>query len=143
MSIDAGYSGIIETKFTLTDNKDDVKLDFQGKQISDIQVNGYDVSEQGVTFEKHQVVFPAKLFKKLGENTICLHFRNTYVTNGAGLHYYKDPKDNKVYIFSHLEPFFCNRFFPCFDQPSIRAPLKLQVLSPDAKWQVISNGMQT
>ena len=31
---------------------------------------------------------------KVGQdNKVKFHFRNTYVTNSAGLHYYKDPKD--------------------------------------------------
>lgn len=54
-----------------------------------------------------------------------------------------DPKDNEVYIYSHLEPFFCHRWFPCFDQPSLRAPLRLSIISPDTHWQVISNGKKT
>ena len=67
-------------------------------------------------------------------------FLNSYVTNSAGLHYYKDPKDERVYIYSHLEPFFCHRFMPCFDQPDIKAPISLSVVSPDPNWQVIANG---
>lgn len=65
------------------------------------------------------------------------------MNNSAGLHFYKDPKDEAVYMFSHLEPFFCNRFFPCFDQPSVRAPLKLSVIVPSETWNVIANGQET
>ena len=76
-------------------------------------------------------------------NEVEFEFKNTYVTNSAGLHYYKDPQDSKVYIYSHLEPFFCHRFFPCFDQPSVRAPLKLSVVVPTLGWNVIANGDET
>ena len=65
------------------------------------------------------------------------------MNNSAGLHFYKDPKDQTVYIYSHLEPFFCHRFFPCFDQPSVRAPLKLSVVVPSESWSVIANGVET
>ena len=65
------------------------------------------------------------------------------MSNSAGLHFYTDPKDGKIYIYSHLEPFFCHRFFPCFDQPSVRAPLKLSVLVPDQDWNIIANGAET
>ena len=75
-------------------------------------------------------------------NRVQFGFENSYVTNSAGLHYYKDPKDAKVYIFSHLEPFFCHRFMPCFDQPDLRAPLSLTVTSPDKQWLVIANGKE-
>jgi hypothetical protein len=47
-----------------------------------------------------------------------------------------------VYIYSHLEPFFCHRFFPCFDQPSVKAPLKLSVISPKQEWKVIGNSLE-
>jgi len=78
---------------------------------------------------------------KLGqENSIEFVFENTYVDNSAGLHKYVDPKDQRTYIFSHCEPFFCHRWFPCFDQPSVRAPLMLKVLAPSEEWQVIANG---
>jgi aminopeptidase N len=62
------------------------------------------------------------------------------VNNSAGLHKYVDPKDNEVYLFTHLEPFNCHRWFPCFDQPNIRASLRLTVISPDSKWKLVANG---
>jgi len=43
-------------------------------------------------------------------------------------------------LYTHLEPYFCNRWFPCFDQPSIRAPLALSVAVPDKDWKVFANG---
>jgi aminopeptidase N len=71
--------------------------------------------------------------------TVTIKFENSYVNNSAGLHRFVDPKDQEVYIYSHLEPFNCHRWFPCFDQPSIRAPIKLQVLTPHEEWKVIGN----
>jgi len=91
-------------------------------------------------FEKHRIYLPTALLKENGNNNVELEFKNTYVTNSAGLHFYRDPQDSKVYIYSHLEPFFCHRFFPCFDQPSVRAPLKLSVVVPNQDWNIIANG---
>ena len=65
---------------------------------------------------------------------------NTYVTNSAGLHRFLDPEDNRIYFYTHLEPFFAHRWFPCFDQPSIRAAISLSVVVPDASWKVYANG---
>jgi len=70
---------------------------------------------------------------------VGLDFENTYVNNSAGLHQFVDPADKRVYIYTHLEPVFCHRWFPCFDQPSFRAPLNLKVLSPAQDWHVIAN----
>jgi len=47
--------------------------------------------------------------------------------------------DGEIYVYTHLEPFNCNRWFPCFDQPSIRAPMTMRVAVADSKWVAISN----
>ena len=73
------------------------------------------------------------------ENLIEIHFENKYVTNSAGLHRFQDPEDQRIYLYTHLEPFFCNSWFPCFDQPCIRAPIKLTVITPDPEWKVFAN----
>jgi|LauGreDrversion4_2_1035121.scaffolds.fasta_scaffold87977_2 aminopeptidase N len=72
-------------------------------------------------------------------NTAEVTFENSYVSNSAGLHKYVDPKDNQTYIYSHLEPFNCHRWFPCFDQPSVRAPLTITLAVPSKDWTVVSN----
>jgi aminopeptidase N len=76
---------------------------------------------------------------QLGENLIEITFFNTYVTNSAGFHRFQDPEDNQIYLYTHLEPFFCNRWFPCFDQPCFRAVFTLNVTCPK-DWQCFSNG---
>jgi aminopeptidase N len=68
-----------------------------------------------------------------------MKFTNSYVNNSSGFHRFEDPVDQEVYMYSHLEPFYCHRWFPCFDQPDLRAKLKLQVLTPESKWKVIAN----
>lgn len=61
------------------------------------------------------------------------------MTNSAGLHRYRDPEDGEIYLYTHCEPFFCHRWFPCFDQPSLNARLLLNVYTPNRKWKVFSN----
>jgi len=75
-----------------------------------------------------------------GQNTIEIQFVNTYVTNSAGLHRFQDPEDKEIYLYTHLEPFNCNRWFPCFDQPSFNSVFKLKVITPLKAWKVFSNG---
>lgn len=97
-------------------------------------------SDTDVAFLDHRIkVQNEALLQKGKENSIDFVFENTYVDNSAGLHRYVDPKDKRTYIFSHCEPFFCHRWFPCFDQPSIRATLDLKVLAPAEDWQVVAN----
>jgi hypothetical protein len=44
-------------------------------------------------FISHKI-FLEKDYLSNGENTITIDFVNTYVTNSAGLHWYKDPADD-------------------------------------------------
>ena len=81
--------------------------------IRNVKING--VENCAITFERQRIQIPYEHLNQPGNNVVTLEFENTYVVNSAGLHFYKDPKDEKVYIYSHLEPFFCHRFFPCFD----------------------------
>jgi len=138
-----GFNGAFQASFKLNQKAEEVTfLDFQGEEISQIQVNNQTVGADKIRFEKHRIHLPVDLLSLEKENTVSFHFKNTYVSNSAGLHYYRDPQDQGVYIYSHLEPFFCHRFFPCFDQPDIRAPLKLSVISPQKEWNVIGNGVE-
>jgi aminopeptidase N len=133
------FKGRIILKFKLNseDFEDgDLFLDFHGKAIAGVKINGDKVD---CKFENHRIYFPKKHLKK-GKNMVFLKFKNTYVTNSAGLHRFEDPEDHRVYLFSHLEPFFCHRIFPCFDQPDIKAPLTLTTHCPIGEWIAGGNG---
>jgi aminopeptidase N len=86
------------------------------------------VPQDKITFNDHKVYIPHTMLKTNSENTVSFKFGNDYVTNSAGLHKYVDPQDKETYLYTHLEPFFCNRWFPCFDQPSLRAHLQISVI---------------
>jgi aminopeptidase N len=42
------------------------------------------------------------------------------------------------FVYTDFEPYGCNRVFPCFDQPNLKAIFRLSVVSP-TKWIVTSN----
>ena len=141
MSFDVkeGYNGKIVTKFNLSSKEYDEKelfFDFQGKAIASLQVNG---EEMEWDFKGQRVLIPKDPLK-VGNNEVSFKFKNTYVKNSAGLHWFKDPLDQRVYLYSHLEPFFWHRIFPCFDQPDIKAPLSLVVHWPLEEWVAVGNG---
>ena len=99
-------------------------LDFHGESIQELKVNEHLVPLSSINFNKHRIYFPSDFLLVGATNYVSVKFTNSYVDNSAGLQKYLDPKDNEIYIYSHLEPYFCNRWFPCFDQPSLRASLK-------------------
>lgn len=115
------YEGKLTIKFDIVSEADRKNyflntffLDFQGQEISNVKLDGAALKENDLEFTKHRIYFSG-LVKKAGKHEISLNFKNTFVDNSAGLHHFKDPADGKIYIFSHCEPFFCHRWFPCFD----------------------------
>lgn len=134
------YLGKININFKTTSFQD-FFIDFQGKLLSNFTINGAVVNYEDIEFRNHRIKVKNGALLKLNgeENEIQFDFVNSFVSNSTGLHRYQDPKDNLIYIYSHCETYFCHRWFPCFDQPSIRASLDLQVVVPDEDWVVVAN----
>jgi aminopeptidase N len=42
------------------------------------------------------------------------------------------------FTYTDFEPYGCNRVFPCFDQPDLKARMKLTVVTPEF-WNAVSN----
>jgi len=130
---------MLECQFRLKEANDALFLDFQGESIYDFRVNGTRVDDSAVEFSQHKIQIPKYYLKPNQTNSLRLKFTNTYVTNSAGLHRFEDPYDKEVYLYTHLEPYFCHRWFPCFDQPSLRGRLTLTAVAPEQNWQVVAN----
>ena len=64
-----------------------------------------------------------------GENIIKIDYRGNFTKNCTGLMLYKDRTDENQYIYSHCEPWFANKIFPCFDQPNLKAHFNLRVVT--------------
>jgi aminopeptidase N len=102
-------------------------------------INGSIISKSAIKFTKHRIYIPRGYLSTKIANKVELKFENECVRNSAGLHQFEDPVDHNLYFYTHLEPFFCHRWFPCFDQPGIRAPLKMRVITGNDDWKVFSN----
>lgn len=74
----------------------------------------------------------------VGKNTVGVHYSNSYNNDGSGCVSFIDV-DGKQYIYTQFEPYYANRVFACFDQPDLKAKMRLYVVSP-ADWKkVLSN----
>ena len=128
------YRGVCQLKFLLLKTIDDpLKIDFIGN-VKLMIVNG---QLSNFKKEKFAVFVPERNLRE-GENTVEIEYENEYDKTGTGLHNFVDPEDGKEYIYSHLEPYFAHSFFPCFDQPDLKAAYRLTVESPK-EWTAISN----
>lgn len=50
----------------------------------------------------------------------------------------KSVSPNEQYTYTHFQPYYCHRLFPCFDQPDLKATLELNVIVPE-KWIAVGN----
>ncbi|MCC7136795.1 MAG: aminopeptidase N [Planctomycetes bacterium] len=134
----ASYRGEVTVDCDLGRHRDGLFLDFQGRKIVSATVNGAPAS---LTVAAHRIALPEATLVE-GRNTIVVAFENDFDQDGSGLYKAVDPADGREYVFSDCEPFNANRFFPCFDQPDLKATYAVTVTAP-ADWVVVANGSET
>ena len=73
------------------------------------------------------------------ENELVVRATMACSNTGEGLHRFVDPADGAVYLY--LQSFLddAQRVFACFDQPDLKAPVRLTVTAPP-DWEVRANG---
>lgn len=126
------YAGHLLVSFNASDACHCLWLDFKGTKVDTLLVNNNQIE----IVHKNSKVQLGSINK--GENTAEVVFHNKYSRDGLGLHYFKDPEDGLIYLYTQFEPFSANRMFPCFDQPDLKATFDLTVKAPSS-WKVISN----
>ncbi|MDG1819925.1 MAG: aminopeptidase N [Porticoccaceae bacterium] len=132
------FSGSNILDFDFKPQGSDLTIDFTNGSINQISINGkvsdYQYNGFFISIAEQQLV--------AGNNRIEINYSHPYSKDGAGLYYFKDPIDDRVYTYSDLEPYDANRIFPIFDQPNLKAKFTLSVDAP-ATWQVISANRET
>ena len=108
-------------------------VDFTGGRVNKTILN-----EQVVNLDYNGffIRVPWQLLKK-GHNTLEVAFEQNYSSDGNGLFRFRDPEDQRSYLYTHFEPYGANRVFPVLDQPDLKASFKLSVKAP-LTWQVVS-----
>ena len=132
-----GFLDLTLTYHQKEEIKEGLFLNFVG-EIHSLEINGKNV--ENFKFEKYRLDLDLTLLKE-GENKIKILFSGDYNHNGVGLHHCIDPSDKKEYLYTQMEPYDCHRLLPCFDQPDIKAVLKLKVLAPK-EWRVLANAYE-
>ena len=132
-----GHLDLTLTYHPKPDIKDGLFLNFVG-EIHSLEINSKKVEK--FTYEQYRLNLDLSLLKE-GENNIKILYSGDYNHNGVGLHHCIDPSDKKEYLYTQMEPYDCHRLLPCFDQPDIKAVLKLKVLAPK-EWRVLANAYE-
>ncbi len=76
------------------------------------------------------------------DNELVVRAQLPYLSGGEGLHRVVDPADGETYLYGQAAPADTQRIFACFDQPDLKAALRLTVTAPH-DWVVLGNGTGT
>ncbi|MEV0796720.1 aminopeptidase N [Kribbella sp. NPDC050281] len=76
------------------------------------------------------------------ENELVVTAELKYSADGEGLQRSVDAADGKVYTYGMSSLESAPRYFPCFDQPDLKAPYTITVKCPE-DWVVLGNGAAT
>ena len=126
------YGGALTLTFDQR-GADDLALNFRGKRIDLLELNG-----EAVAFDwtGRRLTLPGAALRPA--NTLRIRYENEYDHGGDGFHQFIDPEDGEEYLYTNFEPFDAHRLFPCFDQPDIKARYALTVTAP-AEWTLTAN----
>ncbi len=78
---------------------------------------------------------------KVGENHVAVQYRNKYDNDGSGCCSFIDV-DAKQYLYTQFESYFANRVIAQFDQPDLKATMRLNIIGPQI-WNFYSNEYPT
>ena len=132
------YRGVATIEFDLVGEAKGLFLDFRGGKITESAVDG---APAALALENGRVDLSGAGLVR-GRHTVRIAYENPFDRDGSGLHKTLDPTDGREYCFTDCEPFNAHKFFPCFDQPDLKASYGLTVTAPDA-WEVHSAAKTT
>eukprot|EP01118_Nematostelium_gracile_P019306 TRINITY_DN8910_c0_g1_i1.p1 TRINITY_DN8910_c0_g1~~TRINITY_DN8910_c0_g1_i1.p1 ORF type:complete len:457 (+),score=83.76 TRINITY_DN8910_c0_g1_i1:61-1371(+) len=134
------YECWLTCTFQVTDTMSPIFMDFVGRTITLLKVNGVDLTTKKGIFKLNRLYFAGTLLRP--SNTVEVRYINDYDKTGSGFNQFYDEEEKEAYLFTNFEPFDAHRLFPCFDQPDIKARFSLKATLPKG-WRLISNSKST
>ncbi len=116
--------------------QDDAIVDFRGRRLTRAIANGQPLPADAANGAHIRV--PARLLAP-GENVLELDFVADVAPSGASVIRSHDATDGSDYLYTLLVPADANQLFPCFDQPDLKARVRLTLTAPRG-WTVVGNG---
>ena len=113
-------------------------VDLKDARIKSVVLNGVAISEPN--YDGNRITFPINQFTS-GSNRLEIAYTRTFAEDGLGFHRFVDTEDQQTYVYTHFEPYYANRAFPCFDQPDLKGTFETTITAPD-NWTVISNSTE-
>ncbi len=129
-----GFSGKTRLEISLRHMEKDLSVDFQMKKIEELKINGVVIKKYPQ--RKGSFDLPKKFLTK--KMSVEVTYSGDYSKESSGFQRAKDPEDGNEYVYTDFEPYYAHWFFPCFDQPDMKAIFHVTVTAP-SDWTVIQN----
>ena len=113
----------------------DLIVDFRGPSLGAVKANQVDVADHA--WENGHVRIPAK-YLKTGANTVEMAFAARSAAAGASVIRTEDARSATTYLYTLLVPSDANQLFPSFDQPDLKARVRMRLAAPPG-WRVVTN----
>lgn len=127
------YYGLAEIIFYIENLDFEIlELDFTGKLVEEVVINSVRVTPK--TTDNFMLLKKVNLQK--GRNKLSIMYTNVYDKDRLGCITFFD--DGQQYVYTNFEPYGAHRVFPCFDQPNLKAKMKIAVVTP-SQWIAVSN----
>jgi aminopeptidase N len=114
----------------------DAILDFRGRRLTRALANGRPLPSAAA--RNGHIVVPAGLLRP-GENALEFDFVADVAPSGASIIRSHDPSDGSDYLYTLLVPADAHQLFPSFDQPDLKARVRLTLTHPKG-WSAVANG---
>lgn len=108
-------------------------IDAIAHQVHSVVLNGVSLAVDEV-FADSRIALPSLS----AHNTLEVDADFSYTNSGEGLHRFRDPVDDEVYLYTQFEVPDSRRVFAVFEQPDLKATFRFTIHAP-SHWQVVSN----
>ncbi len=106
-------------------------IDFHGNELLEVELNGEQVPLDRWADGRIAITVAHR-------NRLVVRGKMVYGNDGEGLHQHLDPADGRRYLYAMSFLDAAPRWFPCFDQPDLKAPYAFTVRTPQ-EWTVAGN----
>ena len=121
-------------------------LDFRGLAVAELFANGEPVPDR---LEVNEHIIVPERYLVPGRNAVDIRFTSAVAASGASVIRLEEPagpsesaggaEGRDVYYYTLLVPADASQLFPAFDQPDLKAHLRLELIAPSGV-TVLSNG---
>jgi aminopeptidase N len=133
---DPGDTFVTTSRIRFGASSDSTWVDVKPERLLAVELNGAAL-DVGLLAEGR---FP--LTDLQAENEVVVTAELKYSVDGEGLVRSVDAADGQVYTYGMSSLESAPRYFPCFDQPDLKAPYAVKVKCPE-DWVVLGNGAAT